>query len=185
MFPYFWPIDSNNLLSLVFNGNEILVYMDKPWIFMRISWIYSSPKSNYPWPYWGFPGKESACSAEDLGLIPGLGRFPWRRKWQPTPVFLPGESHGQRSLVGYSPFSSVQSLSHVRLFATPWAVAHQTPPSMGFSRQEYWSGLPFPSPGDLPNLGVKSLSPARLSCIACITTEPPGKPKSNFLTWIQ
>ena len=38
----------------------------------------------------------------DVGLIPGLGRSPWRRKWQPTPVFLPGESHGQRSLTGYS-----------------------------------------------------------------------------------
>ena len=45
----------------------------------------------------------------------------------------------------------VKSLSHVWLFATPWNVAYQTPPSMGFSRQEYWSGLPFPSPGDLPN----------------------------------
>ena len=43
----------------------------------------------------------------------------------------------------------VKSLSHVRLFATPWTVAHQAPPSMGFSRQEYWSGLPFPSPGSL------------------------------------
>ena len=45
----------------------------------------------------------------------------------------------------------VKSLSHVRLFATPWTVAHQAPPSMEFSRQEYWSGLPFPSPGDLPD----------------------------------
>ena len=44
----------------------------------------------------------------------------------------------------------VKSLSHIRLFATPWTVAHQAPPSMEFSRQEYWSGLPFPSPGDLP-----------------------------------
>ena len=47
--------------------------------------------------------KESACSAGDPGSIPGWGRFPWRRKWQPTPVFLPGESHGWRSLAGYSP----------------------------------------------------------------------------------
>ena len=47
--------------------------------------------------------------------------------------------------------SSVQSLSRVRLFATPWTVARQAPLSMGFSRQEYWSGLPFPSPGDLPD----------------------------------
>ena len=46
-------------------------------------------------------------------------------------------------------------LSCVRLFATPWTVAHQAPLSIGFSRQECWSGLPFPSPGDLPNPGVK------------------------------
>ena len=54
-------------------------------------------------------------------------------------------------------------LSHfrrVRLFAPPWTVAHQVPLSVGFSRQEYWSGLPFPSPGDLPNAGIKPASPA-------------------------
>ena len=45
----------------------------------------------------------------------------------------------------------VKSLSHARLLATPWTAAHQVPPSMGFSRQEYWSGVPFPSPGDLPD----------------------------------
>ena len=54
----------------------------------------------------------------------------------------------------------MKSLSRVRLFATPWTVAHQAPPSMGFSRQEYWSGLPFPSPGDLPNPGIEPRSPA-------------------------
>ena len=52
-----------------------------------------------------------------------------------------------------------QSLSHVRVFATLWAVARQAPLSMGFSRQEYWSGLPCRPPGDLPNPGVKSASP--------------------------
>ena len=51
-------------------------------------------------------------------------------------------------------------LSRVRLFATPWTVAHQAPLSMGFSRQEYWSGLPFPSPGDLSNPGIEPRSPA-------------------------
>ena len=137
----------------------------------------------------------------------------WRRKWQPTPVFLPGESQGQESLVGwhlwghtesdttevtkqqqqqqqaytwlfyilghckfqcfifvifisncwyqeyrstlvfiycsyYSPKVKVKvkSLSRVRLLATPWTAAYQAPPSMGFSRQEYWSGVPLPSP---------------------------------------
>ena len=48
----------------------------------------------------------------------------------------------------------VKSLSHVRLFATPWTVAYQDLPSMGFSRQVYWSGLPFPSPGALPDPGI-------------------------------
>ena len=54
----------------------------------------------------------------------------------------------------------VKSLSCVQLFATPWTVAHQAPPSMGFSRQEYWSGLLFPSPGDLPDPGIETRSPA-------------------------
>ena len=49
-------------------------------------------------------GKESTCNAGDLGSIPGLGRFSWRRACQPTPVFLPENPHGQRSLVGYSPW---------------------------------------------------------------------------------
>ena len=53
----------------------------------------------------------------------------------------------------------VKSLSRVWLFATPWTVAHQAPLSMGFSRQEYWSQLPFPSPGDLPDPGIKPRSP--------------------------
>ena len=53
----------------------------------------------------------------------------------------------------------VKSLSHVQLFATPWAVAYHAPPSMGFSRQEYWSGLPFPSPEDHPDLGIEPECP--------------------------
>ena len=52
----------------------------------------------------------------------------------------------------------VKSLSCVRLFVTPWTVAHQAPPSMEFSRQEYWSGLPFPSPRDLPNPETEPVS---------------------------
>ena len=68
----------------------------------------------------------------------------------------------------------VKSLSRVRLFATPWTVAYQAPPSMGFSRQEYWSGLPFPSPGDLPDPGIEPRSPA-LEADA-LTFEPPRKP---------
>ena len=55
--------------------------------------------------------------------------------------------------------STLKSLSRVQLFATPWTVAYQAHLSMKFSRQEYWSGLPFPSPGDLPDPGIKPRSP--------------------------
>ena len=67
----------------------------------------------------GFPGssevKESACNAGDPGSIPGLERFSWRRKWQPTPVFLPGESHGWRNLMGYNPRGCKESDTTERL----------------------------------------------------------------------
>ena len=53
-----------------------------------------------------------------------------------------------------------KSIQSFQLFATPWTVAQQGPPAMGFSRQEYWSGLPFPSPGNLPDPGIKPMSPA-------------------------
>ena len=65
-------------------------------------------------------------------------------------------------------------LSRVRLFATPWTVAYQGPPSMGFSRQGCWSGLPFPSPGDLSNPGIEPRSPALWA--DALPFEPPGKP---------
>ena len=68
----------------------------------------------------------------------------------------------------------VKSLSRVRLFATPWTVAYQAPPSMGFSRLECWSGLPFPSPGDLPDPGIEPGSPALQA--DTLSSEPPGKP---------
>ena len=96
----------------------------------------------------------------------------WRRKWQPTPVFLPVKFYGQRSLAGCSPWSHkeldkteckcththrtntldmgllllLSHFSRVQLCVTPEMAAHQAPPSLGFSRQEHWSGLPFPSP---------------------------------------
>ena len=68
-------------------------------------------------------------------------------------------------------------LSHVRLFATPWTVAHQVPLSMEFSRQEYWSGLPFPTPRDLPDLGIEPMSPVSPALAdRFFTTEPLRKP---------
>ena len=70
-----------------------------------------------------------------------------------------------------------QLLSQVRLFATPGTVSHQAPLSIAFSRQEYWSRLPLPSPGNLPNPGIDSRSPAlQVDSLPC---EPPKKPKNT------
>ena len=66
-------------------------------------------------------------------------------------------------------------LSRVQLFAIPWTVAYQAPPAIGFSRQEYWSGLPFPSPGDLPHPGIEPGSPALWA--DALLSEPPGNPR--------
>ena len=68
----------------------------------------------------------------------------------------------------------MKSLSRVRFFEIPWTVAYQAPPSMGFSRQEYWSGVPFPSPGDLADPGIEPRSPALQA--DALPSEPPGKP---------
>ena len=64
-------------------------------------------------------------------------------------------------------------------FASPWTVAHQAPLSMGFPRQEYWGGFPFPSPGDLPNPGIEPMSPALAGKF--FITEPQGKPKNSCI----
>ena len=69
-------------------------------------------------------------------------------------------------------------LSPVQLFVTPWTAAHQALVSMEFSKQEYWSGLPFPPPGDLPKPGIEPVSLASAALAGrFFTTEPPGKPK--------
>ena len=137
----------------------------------------------------GFPagsdGKGSVFSAGDSSSTPGSGRFPWRWAFQPTPVFLPGDFYGQRSLWGYSPWGHKESdmtewlsthagftecsllytgggglVTKSRLtLVTLWTVAHQAPLSMGFPRQAYLSRLPIPSPWHLPNPGVKPGSP--------------------------
>ena len=75
--------------------------------------------------------------------------------------------------------SKVKSLSRVQLFATLWAVAHQAPPSMEVSRQVDGSGLPFPSPGDLPDPGMEPRSPALQA--DALFSEPPGKPLCIYL----
>ena len=96
-----------------------------------------------------------------------------KNKWN---TFLNGDN-----CKGKIKASEVKSLSRVWLFATPWIVAHQAPRSMGFSRHEYWSGLPFPSPGDLPDPGIEPRSPT-LEADA-LSSELPGKFSVFGLSW--
>ena len=88
-------------------------------------------------------------------------------------------SDGQTAvLVSAFEWVCVRSLSPVWLFATSWTVAYQASPSVGFSRQEYWSGLPFPSPGDPPDPGIEPRSPTLQA--DALPSEPPGKPSKCF-----
>ena len=94
--------------------------------------------------------KETACNAGDLGLIPGSGRSPGEGNGNPLQYSClenPMDRGAWQSTV-----HGVARVGHnLAIKPSPWTVAHQAPLSMGFPRQEYWSGLPFPSPGDIPH----------------------------------
>ena len=106
---------------------------------------------------------------QEIWIRSWVTKIPWRRKWQPTLASSPGNPMDRGTLL-----LLLSHFGHIQLFATPWIVAHQAPLSKGFPRQEYWSGLPFPSPGELLNPGVKPEPPAVGG--RSFTTEPPGKP---------
>ena len=99
---------------------------------------------------------------------------------------MPGNKHTNKKQIiktvemSHDRGAKVKSLSRVWLFATSWTVAHQAPLFMGFSRQEYWSGLPFPSLVDLPDPGIKPRSPALQA--DALTSEPPGQVPKGYLT---
>ena len=100
------------------------IYFIYMYIHMRMSFQISLYIYSLYYIYTGFPcssvGKESACKAEESDLSVGSGRFPWRRKWQPTPVCLPGESHGQRSLVGYLQSIGLERVGHDLVTKPPY-----------------------------------------------------------------
>ena len=91
-------------------------------------------------------------------------------------ISYPGGWYGKESICNAE---EVKPLSRVWLFATQWTVTYQALWSMGFSRQDYWSGLPFPSPGDLPNPGIEHVSPALQT--DALPSEPLGKPQVQLL----
>ena len=123
-----------------------------------------APSSYLGLPWW-LGGKEPTCLCRRLWFDPRVGKIPWKRKWHSTPVFLPGKIHGQRGLVGYSPWGHKESdmtwwlnnsKAHTKLsvkMLTTQSCRTCGPTDyrpLGSAVQEYWSGLPFPSPGDLP-----------------------------------
>ena len=94
-------------LLVIFDIKAFIYHPHCKYIFQNYEFIFLFCLWHLPGLPQELDGKESVCNSvdtRDLGSIPGSGRSPWRRKWQPTPVFLPGKSHGQRSLVDYSPW---------------------------------------------------------------------------------
>ena len=159
--------------------------MGNTYLSIWLCWVLVAACELLGLPWW-LRGKESACQCRRHKFNPWVRKIPWRRKWQPTPVFLPGEFHGQRSLASYNPWG----------LRVKHDLATKPPPgkllvvacgivfpdqglnpgslSLGLSRHEHWSGLPFPSPGTLPDPGTEPMSPALAG--GFFTTEPPGKP---------
>ena len=123
------------------------------------------------WPkYWSFSFSISSCNKRP-GFISFRVDCLYFLAVQRTFKSLLQHHSSKASVLQCSTESlKVNLLSCVRLVTTPWTVAHQAPPSMGFSRQEYWSGLPFPSPGDLPDPGIEPRSPT--SQADALTSEP-------------
>ena len=127
------------------------------WVIFMWQWLIPSPHS--PGPLYMVPAAAAAAAAKSCQSCPTL--------WDPRDGSPPGSAVSRilqaRTLEWVTiSFSNawkwkvkMKSLSCVQLIVTPWTVACQAPPFMGFSRQEYWSGLPFPSPGDLPNPGIQ------------------------------
>ena len=141
--------------------------------------------------FWLWVMRNLSCLSQDGTHTPSIGRRSlnhWSsgksqtvliyRAWD---VKMKIGRHPVLLTAGFFPLKVKVLLSRVLLFLTPWTVAHQAPLSMGFPRQEYWSGLPFSSPGDLPDPGVKPTSPALQA--DSLPSELPGKPLWLFLTW--
>ena len=153
----------------------------------------------------------NAGDIRDVGSIPGLGRSPGeghgnllqysclenpkhKGAWLLQSMGSQRVKHDWRDLATlkhicalitlnhFYHHSKVRSLSCVWLFVTPWTIAYQAPLSMGFSRQEYWSGLPVPSLGGLPDPGIKPGSPALQT--DALPSGPPGKQPESNLTYL-
>ena len=107
----FWKEFQNSVSNRAIHANRpVVLTLLTP--DLQASMVTRNLYSKY-YMFWGLPrwlrGKESACQYRRPRFCPWDGKIPWKRNWQPTPVFLPGKSHGQKSLVGYSPWVTKQS----------------------------------------------------------------------------
>ena len=137
---------------------------------VHYDWVTFSSHHRKGFPRWCF-GKESSSQCRRCRFDLWVRKIPWKRKWQPTPAFLPGWFHGQRSLMGYMQSSGLVTQLYPNICNLVDSTC-QAPLSMWFPRQEYWSGLPFPSPGDLSDPGIEPQFPALQT--DSLPTEPPG-----------
>ena len=147
----------------------MITHLEPDILECEVKWALGSITMNKASGGDGFPVELFRFLKDDaVKVLHSICQQIWKTQWWPQDwkrsVFIPVPKKVK-----------VKSLSCVRLFLTPWTVAHQAPPSMEFSRQEYWSGLPFPSPRDLPNPGIKPVSPALWA--DTLLSEPPGNPE--------
>ena len=139
-------------------------------------------------------GKESACNAGDPGLIPGSGRsagegidYPLQYSWASLVAQLVKKPPARwetwvQSLGWEDPLETGKAIhSSILAWRITWTVACQAPMTMKFSRQDDWNGLPFPSPGDLPNPGIELLSPTLQA--SSLPAEPQGKLGMGSASW--
>ena len=171
-----WPEDlrgglapSSQFCGLTPSGcHSVVSNSVTPWTVARqapLSVGFSRPEywSGWPFPFQGiFPTQGSNPGLRRGRRIPSRLSHQGSSDFQRSPVLLvyPGPLTCSASQPLPGKRKKVKSLGCVRLFATPWTIAYQAPLSMGLPRQEYWNGLPFPSPGDLPDPGIEPVSPA-------------------------
>ena len=151
----------------------------------RVDRIESS-KEPEPVPSWSGMSGIAACPPSPIADDPSVLPAPTPSPSSSQSLFLPGHPLPPVPLAPLCASSCTVFcvLSRVQLFATPWIVDNEAPLSIGFSRQVYWSGLPFPTPGDLPHPWVKSECPASPAVAGgFFTTEPPGKPSCSVLLY--
>ena len=169
---------TQSFIDLLVTGNQMLFYFVPYWVCVCVCVcvLICSVVSDSLWPH-GLQPTRLLCPWDFLHKSTLQRIFPAQRS-KPCLLHLVLASGYFTTVPPGKPLMLVKVkvyfLSRVQLFVNPWTVAHQAPLSMEFYRQDYWSGLPFPSPRELPDPGIEPRSPALQA--ASVPSEPPGKP---------